>query len=395
MRADALEQQIEVQKMKFEQQMQQSALAMEELFDQLAGVRKEKDMAMQALQKALAAQQGLAAPAASAMALDGSAPEGAIPEESGKALLELEALHEVRLKAAKDTNEELQLENGHLREECDRLRSENMKLQAVVTSIKQLILGEPAALSAHVLPTASTPAARADSTLVLMPVHEEDEGAAASPIATTALMSITQKESDSSQPQSQPESQPQPQPESQPQPQPPLSLQVASRSSHSPTPESVFADPGPQSAIAADAAMPSPLEAPAAPPASEGQDEASGVAPTLASSSMVPPIADSSAAPAEADSAGASVDGAGAGAGPSPAVDASKPVGAGARAAVEPSLPCTHEPPDSQDGQTADSEFPLPEVTCSIKTTENDQLVVSFSWDDAWASEAIMRPAVV
>ena len=133
---------------------------------------------MQALQKALAAQQGLAAPAASAMALDGSAPEGAIPEESGKALLELEALHEVRLKAAKDTNEELQLENGHLREECDRLRSENMKLQAVVTSIKQLILGEPAALSAHVLPTASTPAARADSTLVLMPVHEEDEGAA-------------------------------------------------------------------------------------------------------------------------------------------------------------------------------------------------------------------------
>ena len=39
--ADALEQQIEIQKMKFEQQMQQSALAMEELFDQLEAATRE------------------------------------------------------------------------------------------------------------------------------------------------------------------------------------------------------------------------------------------------------------------------------------------------------------------------------------------------------------------
>ena len=52
-RADALEQQIEIQKMQFEQQMNQSALAMEELFDQLTAMRKERDLASSALQRAL------------------------------------------------------------------------------------------------------------------------------------------------------------------------------------------------------------------------------------------------------------------------------------------------------------------------------------------------------
>jgi len=135
-RADALEQQIEVQKTQFEQQMQQSALAMEELFDQLTMMRKERDMAVAALQKALREKHG----AGTAPVLEGS--EGGSPSVG-------EALQEERLQATKDAYNALQLEHGHMAEECRRLRDENGKLQGVVASIKQLILMEPSALAAR------------------------------------------------------------------------------------------------------------------------------------------------------------------------------------------------------------------------------------------------------
>ena len=58
-RVEALERQLEIQRSQFEQQMQQSAMAMEELFDQLTDMRKEKDVALVALQKALPAQHAI------------------------------------------------------------------------------------------------------------------------------------------------------------------------------------------------------------------------------------------------------------------------------------------------------------------------------------------------
>ena len=119
-RANELEQQMELQRSQFEQQMQQSAIAMEELFDQLAAMRREKDVAVVALQKALASQQGMR-----------GAYHGTASTEPGRAV------------------EELQIENAQLREDNEVLKGENAKLQSVVAGIKQLILNEPSALAAR------------------------------------------------------------------------------------------------------------------------------------------------------------------------------------------------------------------------------------------------------
>ena len=139
-RADALEHQIEMQKSQFEQQMQQSALAMEELFDQLTAIRKERDVAVTALQRALEERHA-----------DGDAElysmGGAITSPKG-------AMQEVRLQALKASYEKLQLDHAHSRLECRRLSAENRQLQAVVAAIKQLILAEPVAVAARRTPNA-------------------------------------------------------------------------------------------------------------------------------------------------------------------------------------------------------------------------------------------------
>ena len=139
-RADALEHQIEMQKSQFEQQMQQSALAMEELFDQLTAMRKERDVAVTALQRAL--EERHADYDAELYSIGGAitTPEG--------------AMQEVRLHALKASYEKLQLDHAHSRLECRRLSAENRQLQAVVAAIKQLILAEPVAVSARRSPNA-------------------------------------------------------------------------------------------------------------------------------------------------------------------------------------------------------------------------------------------------
>lgn len=138
-RADALEHQIEMQKSQFEQQMQQSALAMEELFDQLTAIRKERDVAVTALQRAIEERHA-----------DGDAElysMGAITSPKG-------AMQEVRLQALKASYEKLQLDHAHSRLECRRLSAENRQLQTVVAAIKQLILAEPVAVAARRSPNA-------------------------------------------------------------------------------------------------------------------------------------------------------------------------------------------------------------------------------------------------
>ena len=193
-RVAALEQQLEIQRSQFEQQMQQSAMAMEELFDQLAGMRKEKDMALVALQKALAAQHAISVAGA----------PGAAAAASSEVLTEVDALNSVRLQGQKDANEQLELEVAHLSAECDRLRNENTRLQAVMSTIKQLVLSDPIALNSRGIgspvswpltatkPESTEPARRLTEEVVAEAVMEKPIAAAvAAPPATAATSSPT------------------------------------------------------------------------------------------------------------------------------------------------------------------------------------------------------------
>ena len=192
-RVAALEQQLEIQRSQFEQQMQQSAMAMEELFDQLAGMRKEKDMALVALQKALAAQHAISVAGA----------PGAAAAASSEVLTEVDALNSVRLQGQKDANEQLELEVAHLSAECDRLRNENTRLQAVMSTIKQLVLSDPIALNSRGIgspvswpltatkPESTEPARRLTEEVVAEAVMEKPIAAAvAAPTATATAASL-------------------------------------------------------------------------------------------------------------------------------------------------------------------------------------------------------------